>query len=39
MFLNRFFDFNQNLQETIVYDLLIQYYKSINFKKDNEKSD
>lgn len=32
MFLNRLFEFNQNMQETIIYDLLIRYYKSLFFK-------
>lgn len=33
MFLNRLFESNQNLQETLVYDILIRYYNSLKFKK------
>ena len=32
MFLNRLFEFNQNMQETVIYDLLIRYNKSLIFK-------
>lgn len=33
MFLNRFFETGQNLQETVIYDLLIRYYESLKFRK------
>ncbi|OIV40467.1 lantibiotic dehydratase [Flavobacterium johnsoniae] len=35
MFLNRFFESDQNQQEIIIYDLLIRYYKIIKLKKHN----
>jgi thiopeptide-type bacteriocin biosynthesis protein len=32
MFLNRLFDYNQNFREAVIYDLLLQSYKSLKYK-------
>jgi transposase InsO family protein len=36
MFLNRLFDYNQNQREAVVYDLLIQSYRSLKHIEKNE---
>lgn len=35
MFLNRLFDYNQNFREAVIYDLLLQSYKSLKYKNES----